>query len=36
MVDEPHTDVDAELDRALERLPTRAAPPALRRAWRRC
>ena len=31
MVDEPHPDVEAELDRALERLPARAAPPALRR-----
>jgi anti-sigma factor RsiW len=31
MVDEPNSDVEAELDRALERLPSRAAPPALRR-----
>ena len=30
MVDEPHPDVEAELDRALERLPARAVPPALR------
>jgi anti-sigma factor RsiW len=31
MVDEHHPDVEAELDRALERLPVRAAPDALRR-----
>ena len=31
MVDEPHPpDVEAELDRALDRLPARAVPPALR------
>jgi anti-sigma factor RsiW len=30
MVDDPRTDIEAELDRALERLPARTAPPALR------
>ena len=30
MADEPHPDVEAELDRALDRLPARAVPPALR------
>jgi len=31
MADETRSDIDAALDRALERLPARAAPPALRR-----
>jgi anti-sigma factor RsiW len=31
MVDEANPEIEAELDRALERLPARAAPPALRR-----
>jgi anti-sigma factor RsiW len=31
MADEPTPEIEAELDRALERLPARAAPPALRR-----
>jgi len=30
MVDERHPDIEAELDRALDRLPARAVPPALR------